>query len=422
METILITGFVFILFTIIGAIILLFNNDLKFFGQTILLFYGIIFFMIIGYFMSRQYGLGIPILLLIIVLLIPLVLLSGIKTKTSCMKVDKKDEGEICPVEETFENPSGITINNEGKWAIKMNGDILNKDGTITSNKTTKINKLKKDLEQKKNQCKMEIADKEAQLKKVKIMATSGPCITSDGKWGVRISKYGNQCVSNDMIEKSKTEPQDKKMDKRILDKVIDVHYGDKKTTGCIQKSNKTACGRGYIMGSTKSCGDLLNCDNISYPKYGLTNQEECEKYMKENSDKIIAECIDKEKCEKNLGNYTKTMPRGSDFEKLCEMKFGKEYGLEKVVYGVDGCLSSDNIGRGICSKDYKSGIKIDDRYTDCVVKKTNFLKKCKEKYDDTIEVRKIGGYDCLPGYYRGQCYNQFMINFEKKMKKDLKK
>lgn len=468
------------IFTIIGAIILLFIKKLFIFGAIILTFYLIIILIIIGYFISLQFGLGIPVIILLLILSILLLFVLLLPSNTTCTKHNGHHKDDRCPnININFENfnnkggryispnniekfqggiptPEGITINKNNKWAIKLNGETLNPNGTITSNANNEINKLKLKLKKEKEECKKELDDIQKNIdyknKQINTTISTGPCITNNGLWGVIIPEYGKQCIS---IKKEKKDQKDKKEkhDKKhgednkeknkrynfITNNIINDKYSGKKTTKCIfhnNINNSKICGKDYFADTKKmqSCISLLDnnlnmknyknyCKNLKYPENGLKNEEDCENYIKKINKGVITECINKNLCNNKLNEkyedkYTELKPINTNFNSLCQNKYGNNYGLKNKIYNKDACTSDNNLVRGICSNEYYDGIKIDGigNMSKCAAKETNFMKLCKEKYPNTKIIKDKGGYNCLPGYFRVKCYDKNMIKIIKKI------
>lgn len=444
LTTTMIISFVFI----ITAFIFLFFRDLRKYGIIILGSYSIFLLIGIAYFGQQYFGLGIPVMVLIFLLSVFLMIILSLEQRQVC-KDKERDDINICSVKEHFGTPTGPVVDKHDKWGVRLNSSTVESDGTLNRNG---LSKMKKQLSYYQETCGKQIEDLKRKIQAKEISTgyglTPGPCITAEGKWGVIIPRFGRKCVPGELIIPKK-DGEDKKKDdgdgdgdgdgdkdkkqKQLFNKLVANIFVDPKykATKCGPDGTKNEkkfaqeCGDGYLVKDIKKCANI-KCPDPSKFK----TEKECRDFVNKYKNYRYAVCEPIESCKDDLkkkyGKLTDPKQLDEDFDYWCSDKYGENYGVKEILKGKDACLRDEKMGIGVCSDRYYDEINYEKRTTPCMPKydrngenyKNKFLNECKKLYPDTIEVRNIAGYNCDPGYYRGQCFNQNMINFYKNLKK----
>jgi len=227
------------------------------------------------------------------------------------------------------------------------------------------------------------------------------PCVIPDSdEWGVRITRYGQSCLSLGEIPippKPTPEPQDNSDEyidsmtpcfeipkpisfwNDLCIKYYGNNYGLKELKDCNDLKKKRAlCADGYINGIKN------DFDEYTIPCEKLLNKE-----------------IWNNRCSNYFSNENKI-------------------GWKRVFRGKEGgCLNEKNeyddaFGRLQCSPIYKSGYPIYQDYNGNYISTTtkcynlNEMKKmdkeCKRLYTNSSKLLKAENLDCNPGQYRGIC------------------
>ena len=260
---------------------------------------------------------------------------------------------------------------------------------------------------------------------------SSGPCVTSENKYGVYFGGDASKCVSLEDLNKKMEEAEEKASSSKLpLMKVkmsIDEEQLQIFEPPLPDSDNATDCF------PTDSDFDAI-CRLKNGMDYGLIEKVDC---VEEG--KVRAKCgrgyVDERKMP---GNLTPCMDNSTDFNTLCpffvsleDIPEGNTYnsvGVKSILPGkMGGCYQINSSGqmrpdptksRAICSTNFVDTLpKLDPIYqyqvknvfTDCLAIDSNFTNTCKDllniDYTDTLAT-EIEGYDCKPGYARAKCFN----------------
>ncbi len=435
---VIMSGITLSFFIIVCAFIFLFFPTYRVIGITILVIYLLFGITSFSYFTSQQFGLGIPILILIISLSVILLLIITIRDPKCGISL-KKHRDKSCY--EYFGTPEGIMKNKNGEWCYKVGNYCVASDGTTTNLASGMVKDLKSKLESTQDSCEKRISDIKDSLKckenAIQTSISSGPCLTTDNKWGVILPQYGKKCVSMETINKESIR---KKLGSKVVDKKEDESKLDKKEimnryNALLGKERQmqqhtvqdtvqdTVKGRmidnKYYDGSTDCYPVGTDFSKICKNKYGKFYSAElppsrCSCPLKDKSlcDKNVSyhvKCyceLDKEK------QYTDCKPIRSDFNYWCQVKYGRNYGYKKILKGRDGCCGDNmQMARAECSTSAHDGYMMYRRPTKCIPTNNYFkhLEECQREYRKAgiTYVKGIGGYNCNPGYYKSLCVEQ---------------
>lgn len=439
---VIILGLVVSFFIIIFAIILLFFAPYRIIGIIILIFYLILGLISGSYLGSKQFGVGIPVLIFIILLCIVLFLIINIPDYKCLTTVDNTKQNDItfCPnlnIEnfnpiylEGFSNPKGPTVM-RGKWGYKVGNYFIDAKGNTINLTSNTIKNLRTQLDTKQKQCNRQIKSLKDNIKckEDTLSLSAGPCITNNNEWGVILPKYGKKCVPMSVINKEvtkgkidqgllvkdkkdldKKEEDETKLSKKeiknrydaLLAKERDIQgYGDKEYTKCLttddKKKHDEICKKLY--GKYYQSKDMIRC------KTPLRNPKIANMMKLHNSD---CECIFPKDLSKRS---TKCLPTTSDFNYECQAQFGRNYGYEKILKGRSGCCGKDNnMARAICDTSSYKGMEIYGKTSECLPSNNYYehLEDCKNKFNKNgfkvEDVQNIAGYNCSPGYFKAKC------------------
>jgi len=384
---------------IIISLILLFFHNVRYIGILILSLYSIA---ALSYGI-RSFNSGIPILFFIIILAIMLWLIINLIPIT-CIK--KHPDQPSCFMEEF--SPQGISKTPDGEWCYKTGEYCVTSDG-----KSYKINEKAKerqkliDTQQKCqsqiNQIKNDIAKQDPTL-----ALSIGPCITPDNKWGVVLPQYGRKCISLKQHQQQHQQQQNNEQNneqqkdpKNMTNQEVENEYN--KLMNEQRKTSKIKVGEQKLTGCQPIGTDFNKLCKIKYGPYykARTSPTKCLSPFKNiKSDREEGECY----CDISNEKYiTDCADKGSDFNYLCQNKYGRNFGYVEMIK--EGCCGNNKV-RAKCSTSGHDGFYEEKNMIECIPTDNYYkhLDKCMEIYPTAKEVKNINGYNCNPGYYKSQC------------------
>ena len=260
-----------------------------------------------------------------IILLVLLLVILNVNTSYFYCNTNKNNaiiKEKSCFAEHFETTPTGILYDNN-KWCNKVGDICIAADGSVIN--------LNKKIDQNNS------------------LIESGPCLTENNTWGIRLPQYGRKCLSMELINQlsiNNTKPP------------------NKSPSGLNNKQTKKE-------------------SNTLKELRGLSDMGGCKINPKDTK------------------KYTSCYPLTSDFNYLCQVKYGRNYGY-KNIHKV-----GKNMGKAECSMFSNDGIDLYKNTIDCIP--TNnidaHLKQCQLKYGENIHsVKNIDGYNCNVGYYSSEC------------------
>lgn len=294
--------------------------------------------------------------------------------------------------------PRGPSVLPNGKWCDKINGECLRSDGTLMDDRTTKINSLKSELQEEQKKCNLDLEKIKNEINKERKLQNSS---------------YG-PCITSD----KKWGVILPEFGRKCISMDILKKYGNNSVKKAdtnkkiSSKNKKKIIKKNYPPSDEK---ELTKC----YPSDTNFNKKCQEKYGKRYGLYKLYDCKTKDMGEENYkeascafgydkGNRikfssTECHPLTDDFNFWCEYTFGKGYGSKKVLKGKKYC-KYETEGKAECSKSYYDDTNMYINMTDCEPKNTDFDALCMKKYNKPM--KSIGGYDCFPGKFRAYCDN----------------
>ena len=417
MDILIISAIVFFIIVIV-SFGLLFSPNLFNIGVTILFLCSIIFMVYISHLLAKDFGVFLPSIFFIIVLSILLPIILHITSKT-CSSITS-------PEKSCFEqfSPSGISTTKDGEWCYRTGDYCVASDGTTVNLANQSVNKLQKELATTQDQCQKQVEDlsKTIQSKKLKTSVSTGPCLTTDGKWGVILPQYGKKCVPMSEIEKETVKRKkvltDKKPEKEDVSKLspdeINKRYNAAMKKQRAGQTIKPHWKDGkYYDGETTCLPVGTDFNKICKTKYGpfyqaerptdcvcpFQSKEDCQKYKRQEASCYCQLSDDKQ--------YTDCKPEDADFDYQCKVKFGQNYGYKNILKNRKGCCPP-RMARAECTTSTYEGIEFIEQPIKCIPTNNYYshLEACKNTYPDkdVVAVKDIDSYNCNVGYFKSTC------------------
>ena len=395
---------------IISAIMMVIHGNywVRDFGIIIIILYAIVICTGGSFFLSKFFGLGVPIGIFIFILAIFLIILATqprITPQLEHLSYNDNNGQAAWGI--------GPSINIKNQWCNMIGGKCVDDEGTYyPKNKIVgekrKYHRAQEScqaakIDLKECQVEMQEAREKIETEKGDISISTGICLTPDNQWGIIIPEYGRKCIPFDTYKKY-FKPKKIKPIKPIIKPAIPI-------------KPKKYPPPGYLHYPTQCMPPNTNfnklCHQLFGPDVGVKNIYDChESYCKDANFKQ-AECAPGYDNGHKVGkDVTDCHPITDDFNFWCQYAYGRNYGYERIIPGKEaGCYVNNKpapgMARAKCSSLYYDGIPkygISKKLTDCAPWDSNFDELCKKKYGRASYYKEKGGYNCKPGYGRGLC------------------
>ena len=285
----------------------------------------------------------------------------------TCSPKSKPDKLPTCVDElEHFGTPEGISQTKDGEWCYKTGDYCVTSDGKTVNLANKTVNKLRKDLKAAKNTCNAQVQSIADSLKckedAIQTSTASGPCLTTDNQWGVILPQYGKKCVPMSTINKetlkkkivkgvpSKDADKDEdesKLGKKEINNRFNALLAKQKATST-QADDRMMNLRRYDGSIDKCLPKDTNFNKLCQKKYGAMYHGEAEKCTCPLTHSALCDQFDLYKAEcyctvPDDKQYTDCKPSTADFNYWCQSKYGRNYGYTKILKGRDGCCGKND-------------------------------------------------------------------------------